>query len=243
MGLKAIPHRHPALPAHPETTTRTRTHTGEPIYWLGMGIALLCLANLTNLLLEQPFWPVTRFINMGLESNLPTWYTSMMWAVAAVLALRCRMDSALPRARVTWLMLALVFALFSMDEVAQVHENLGRFVVVNYMGAYGGLYKTARWVLLFAPLVIVGGAALALYIRPVLAEVRESLWLMTAGLTVFLLAALGIESTTNLLNHDTLQWAWDLEIVLEESLEMVGVWLVLKACAVYHITLRGDSAL
>ncbi len=243
MGLKAIQHRHGSFLPSSSWSGQSRTNAGEPIYWLGMGIALLCLANLTNLLLEQPFWPVTRFINMGLEANLPTWYTSMMWAVGAVLALRCRLDSTLPRARLTWLLLALVFALFSMDEVAQVHENLGRFVVTHYMGAYGGLYKTARWVLLFAPLVIVGGAILARYIRPVLKEVPESLFLMMAGLGVFLLAALGIESTTNLLNHDTLQWAWDLEIVLEESLEMVGVWLVLKACAIYHITLSGETAL
>ena len=42
------------------------------------------------------------------------------------------------------------------------------------------------------------------------------------GFALIVLGGVVLESTINWLNHDDLQWVWDVEIVVEESLEMMG---------------------
>lgn len=230
MGTKAI---HPAPPAPVRAAWDAHLSVVGPVYGLGVGIAVLCATNMLNLMMGQPFWTLTQIINMGLESSLATWYSSMLWAVAAVLAWRCRAAGPQGRTARVWLALAAVFVFFSIDEVAMVHERLGR-LLADHGGTYGQLLHTTRWVLMLGPVALAALAALALYARPVYARAPCAWRLLATGLAIFLAAALGIESTTNLLNHSTLQWIWDLEIVTEETIEMIGAWLVVEACDAYR---------
>jgi hypothetical protein len=229
MGVKAADSHHAIADARAH---HDHLQVAGSTYALGIGIAAFCVLNLINLAAGQPFWLLTQLINLGLESSLPTWYSSMLWGVAAVLAWRCRDASEDSRAANTWLFLALVFAFFSIDEIAMIHERVGRFIA-THSGAYGELYGTARWVPMLGPVALLALGAIAWYARPVYQMAPCSWRLLGIGLAIFLAAALGIESTTNLLNHDTMQWWWDLEIVIEETLEMLGTWLVIEACSAF----------
>ena len=50
---------------------------------------------------------------------------------------------------------------------------------------------------------------------------------------IFLAAAQGIKSSGNWLDSDTMQWWWNMETVVEETLETIRVLLLNEACTTY----------
>jgi hypothetical protein len=103
---------------------------------------------------------VLELFSLSAESNVPTWWTSVL-AGACALALggvaRARRESTKRHAG-AFTILAVGFALISLDEVAQLHENLG--LLFEGEGAF-----YFGWVKVAIPLVLVLGLAFVPLLR------------------------------------------------------------------------------
>jgi len=51
---------------------------------------------------------------------------------------------------------------------------------------------------------------------------------------LIILGGVILESTINFLNHEELQWLWNIEIIVEESLEMIGTLFIAYALIVWR---------
>jgi hypothetical protein len=155
----------------------------------------------------------TEMFNLDKEENLSTWLASGQFlAVAAAAGLLARLSNG--RIRLAALALALVFAYFSLDEVALVHEKLAN----HASGALGDLPKLP---ILYSPIAIVCAAALW-----VLSPVARDAF----GSVLPLLAGFGLLATSVVLDAADLQ-ALDLPrfrplIILEEAAELAGTALL-----------------
>src|SRR3989338_1044170 len=92
-------------------------------------IAGLILLNIINILLNKPSWQIDRFINVGEESNFPTWFSSMLLAIAGFFAYKCSLIiETQKKGKMIWQLLSIGLLGMSCDEVAMIHEHLGLFV-------------------------------------------------------------------------------------------------------------------
>lgn len=67
----------------------------------------------------------SRLIDADAEGNLPTWYTSSCFLVAALACVAAALAGRTRPARLGWLLLAALAAALSLDEVAALHEEAG----------------------------------------------------------------------------------------------------------------------
>ncbi len=198
---------------------------------LALGVGALVVLNLVNQALGAPFWTITRNIDLGSDTNAAAWFSSMLLAVAAILALDCRAMArwrGLPDGSAL-LLLAGLLALMSCDEIARFHELLGAAVAGQVGLADADFAKHAKWVWVLGPVVILGFGAIVLYLRRTLLRVPGSLSRFILGFVAIVGGGVVLESTINFLNHGELQWLWNLEIVVEEALEMTGSILIAGA--------------
>jgi hypothetical protein len=92
---------------------------------------------------EVPRW-VLAHLNLCRENVVATWISSTLMLLVAVLAVACFLaDRARRRSRLDsrlgfgWLVVAAVFAIFSMDELISLHENVGTPQDANPFGSAG----------------------------------------------------------------------------------------------------------
>ncbi|MBF0370949.1 MAG: hypothetical protein HQL52_15985 [Magnetococcales bacterium] len=155
-------------------------------------------------------------VHLDKEGNLPTWYSSLKFTLAAVAALACYFleraaridsvpDSSLPPIRprlspIPWLLVALLMLGLSADETAQIHETTVHWFMESPAGDnLRQAFEVVRaggvllWGVLLSPLlVVIGGWLLRFYWQ----RFRGHLWLFGGGfLAVGLLGlALALET-------------------------------------------------
>lgn len=164
-------------------------------------------------------------LSVAEERSVPTWYASMkLLLVAQVCAAAAFLvpNSALV-ARLAMFGLAAVFLLFSVDEIASLHERFGWRL--NAWFADGGAQdellfaRTGYWMVVLLPLALATLAALAVAYfragRPALGTVFKAL----IGAAVFFTGAAGIEAVQNFLPDGA---ALTVAIAIEEGFEMAG---------------------
>jgi len=201
--------------------------------------AALIVANIAFafILDTVPSWVMDNF-GTG-EHNILTWLSSALLLYAALLLTSLALGE---RARLAdtpdtsdrlvvwrrWLELALVFYLLSLDETAQLHENLTN-VLHDAFGLGGYLYFA--WVIpgfLFALLVFLRVLGL---LRSLPSATRRALLMSGA---IYLTGAIGIDSVSA--NHsfhagEVQDLPFQLLSAIEEGLEVLGIWLFLRALA------------
>ncbi|MCC6318715.1 MAG: hypothetical protein IT361_13625 [Gemmatimonadaceae bacterium] len=185
---------------------------------------LVSIPYVVNRLVGQPFAKINRLVDLDDEANLPSWYSSMQWAVVAGLlafvAYRQRKRgaaSAIPLA-----ITSAIFMALSLDEIAQVHEKLS-IGVSGKVGQGQGEFKTLWLPALGIPVLIVIGVA-ARRAKAAFDAVPGALQAFGIGLLVFALGAFGIEPVVSLGIHAKLGPAF---VWLEETMEMLGVTFIL----------------
>lgn len=172
------------------------------------------------------------------EHNILTWLSSALLLYAALLLTSLALGE---RARLAespdategpvvwrrWLELALVFYLLSLDETAELHENL-----TNVMHTFGlGGYLYFAWVIpgaIFALLVFVRVLGL---LRTLPSATRRAL--LASG-ALYLTGAIGVESVGA--NHsfhagEVQDLPFQILCAIEEGLEVLGIWWFLRALA------------
>ncbi len=206
------------------------------IRWLLRIAGILIVCHLLNLALGYPSWQLERLFNLGYEANIPTWFASIEWFIAAVIAYQCYQSTEEEKDKRAWALIALGLLAFSIDETAQIHENIFRIIEVVYPKSIQHeiftYFKHSDWPIVASPFLIITVIWLGFTLRRLLKGSRRAGILLGLGLFMILFGGWGLEASINFLNHDLLQWVLEIENVFEESLEMFGaifiVWGLLN---------------
>lgn len=92
-----------------------------------LGIVLfLAVSNLINNATGQPFWTITRHIWLGADDNCTAWYSSLLLALAGLVAYQCAVLARVVREanRKAFHLLVALLLLMSCDEIARLHETV-----------------------------------------------------------------------------------------------------------------------
>lgn len=180
----------------------------------------------------DPSGDVLELFDLDKEANVPTWFSGLLLAMAAALAAVTWRFEPSPFRRRYWLVLAAVFTLFSLDEVAGLHEGLNRLQGV--LDTSGPLFFA--WVIPATIAVV----AFGLWMLPFLGDLdrRLSIPLVVAG-GIYVGGALLLEFVEGALfvpgEEETL--TYEMVANTQEFFEMVGVALFIGALFLY---LRDD---
>ncbi|UVF18391.1 hypothetical protein HPT29_018010 [Microvirga terrae] len=174
---------------------------------------------------------LARLFNLDREATIPTWFSALLWQLAALFAL----DSAKLVKRHPglepwrWYMLAALCLFLSLDEAASFHETIGALIgdaVLNKVGLNATFYYP--WVvfgLLFSAIV---GLIFVPFLK---ALPRSVLIFFVAGAIVFMSGAVGCELIASAVESGAIEFpfglSWRRLVALEEFLEMLGINLLI----------------
>ena len=199
--------------------------------WLPFGIVALLIPLIAGLTFSayiltegqtsQNFHHVFYLFDVGREYNIPTWYSSMLWALLGLLAFV--IGSQARRFRVSWTLLGVVGLAASIDEYQELHERLDAFGIPRLPSLPFAV--PFPWLVIGVPLAVVVG----LLLLPLVLSLprRTMLGILAAG-AIFLSGAVGVETASGfmLMGNDWLvDWRFVLVTLVEETLEMLGVSL------------------
>ncbi len=167
-------------------------------------------------------------LSLSYEGNLPTWFSSSLLLMCAVVA--GAIAAGRPPAHRRWWVICAVAAWMSLDEAAELHENLG-----GHLDTVGLLYFD--WVIPAA--LIVAGLVIAFlpFVRALPSATRTRL--IVAG-TIYVGGALVMELPLGWWteHHGSEGFGYALIDWFEETMEMVGATLALAALLAYRDELR-----
>ena len=177
--------------------------------------------------------PFDHVLAVSHEANIPTYFSTMLLATAALLLFI--IGSALrgdgPRTARPWLALAALFLYLSADEAAMLHE-LARNIPTDWLPDWHILHW--KWQIIGVPVLVVLGFLFWPFVRGLPRATR--IRFVVAGV-VFVCGALGLESVGA---HLTGTEAGALPIIIEETveefLEMLGVILFIRAMLLHIAT-------
>jgi hypothetical protein len=179
------------------------------------GVVVLNVLNLVSIAMGADT-DRTKYFLLALERNPSTWFSALLLGLAGAFA--WLIGRGRPDVR-TWNLVAVIFMVLSLDEVATFHEWLGAVPLVPGIGSRG-------WAGAGLLLVAVVGWRLFRWVLALDAELR---WSFLLGGAVFVAGAIGFEvlagSWKEIHGDDWAYWAIS---TVEENLEMLGVAIVLR---------------
>lgn len=209
----------------------------KKLHWLMVGVFLLALANIINDIAGRPFYSITKLIYFSWEGNISTWYSSMIFAVGAYLAYQCylKAKSAKVIHYYAFLLFSVLLVTMSCDEVAQMHEMFGAALGKHIFGVdveQGvGIAVSTAWAWGGGLVVIAVFAVCLMYVFKPLVIVPAAAKLLPLGLFCIIFGGIVLEASTNFISHEKYQWVFDLEVIVEETMEMIGAMLIVYAHA------------
>ncbi len=211
------------------------------IRWLVVITIALIIINIINEVIAIPSYNLNRLINVGREANIPTWFSSMLLAIAAVYAYRVSLVSKAKESEGwTWRLLSLVLLAMSCDETAQIHECTGE-LLNKYVFKLQGIDRSP-WVVFLGPPVLIFGMFFALKLVRYMNGSTRAFRHMVAGAFVYVVGAFVLESTINLLpDYTATSWACKIESLFEESFEMFGVIIIIMGLVEHRNFLQTKS--
>jgi hypothetical protein len=166
-------------------------------------------------------------VDLDLEANLPAWWSSLVLvAVAGACLAMSLLARAGGRRDRRWLLAAAGFLGLSLEEVAQVHEEVGLLVG-------GSEERVSVWPLVYLPVLALGAVVLVRCMRDLS---RPQRLMVGIGLALY---AVAIAAETAAISVET---RGSEEVLVEENAEMLGTSLVLLALAL-ACDLRARAAL
>ncbi len=208
---------------------------------------LLVLAYLVVTAAGGPSTLLTRLLDLNGEGNLPTWFSSMQWMCCAAAFGLFAVRNFSRSVRRSWALLLLpaLFVLLSLDEVAQIHEALGRRSDALLDGgtrSSSAFPVTGIWMFVIGGPFVAVVVALGAWLWPYFADSPTALKRTGLGLVVMLCGAVGVETMSNFVAiGSALAVA---QVATEEFLEMLGatlvLWGALDLLAVHGAAIRLD---
>jgi hypothetical protein len=190
----------------------------------------LGIAYLFNYLAGRPYGTLTIFLDLDREGNLPTWYSSMQWCCVAALWGIFTHHHFSPSQKKSWLLiiLPLVFLLLSLDEVAEIHERLGRKSDIFLPGTSrkNTLFPgTGIWMFVIGVPFIALFVGLVFSIRTYFQRAPGAFIKIFLGMAISVAGAIGVETLRNFVAPNS---AYDVfQVFSEELCEMLGCTMVL----------------
>jgi uncharacterized BrkB/YihY/UPF0761 family membrane protein len=128
---------------HMNTYRFIKVNKSRIILVLGLVAFLLVLFSIIGQLLLKPTQPVhiqgiITLFDLAAEGNLPTYYSSVLLLIAALLLFVVTLMERTIKSRYVpyWAFLTIGFIYLSMDEMLMLHEGISRFIraVTDYSG-------------------------------------------------------------------------------------------------------------
>jgi len=194
-----------------------------------LGQFIVRIIGTESVLVDELVW---RF-NVDLELNVPTWYASFLTATASLVAFfvvgQLRLRRVPTPQLYTWILIAGVLLFIAIDETAALHELVLQTIHIQADLGEGQSHSANAWMyaMPFIGVAVLFGLKIAYNNLP-----RQTFRNLGAGVGVFLLGALVVEYLSIPLSDDTNLYNFFLT-PLEEGLELLGVWLVLRAIIVH----------
>lgn len=225
-----------AIPARARTPLELSVAPERVLYGLLAVIVMLLLAGTLGVVAWLEFghdriWGLRRLFDLDNENNIPAYFSALQLLIAAILlgvVARHEMSIRSPW-RWHFVVLAAGFLLLSIDEATEIHgtvlARLGESVAAD----------TFNWAWLGPGIVIVAVVALS-YLRFLLALPRRFGALFAASGAIFVAGAVGAEWVgSEIARHmpDRATWPRQIEVIIEEGLEMVGIALFIYAVLLY----------
>lgn len=171
---------------------------------------------------------VNRF-GLDEELSFPTWVNSSMALIAGILAFIVGKNHKSVKSKTVWFVIAIDSVLISLDEVAALHELLlqGLHILADF-GEGQGLLANA-WMIV-APIILIG---VILFVRLMHKQLPgDTFKNMAFALAVYMAGAFVVEYLSIPFDKSLIIYNFG-AVVLEESLELVGVWLATRAILVH----------
>ncbi|MBZ8178940.1 hypothetical protein [Oscillatoria salina] len=172
-----------------------------------------------------------KLFDLDAENNLPTWYSSLTLLICSVLLGIVAFVKKRDRDRYTrhWMGLSLIFFLLSIDEAASIHE-LSMDTLRSGLNASGFLYFT--WIVPAAIFVVL---LLVIYSPFIKALPKKTKFAFLWAGAIYLLGTLGLEAIGGwyVYNYGKGTIPYMVLFTLEESLEMVGIVIFIRALLAY----------
>jgi len=191
---------------------------------------LLILANIFFAFFGWPYWPFSRFLGLGGESNFTTWVSSSMMLTAGVFAFLIGFRAREEDKKEAFFLIGAILFFMSCDETAMIHEYLGP--IINQTFFHWPFPKT-QWVVILAPPAIAVFTALSLKCKPYFRSAVLSKRYLLAGLVTFCVGAFVVELSLGFFDPTRNMAASAIEICFEESLELIGAFLFLKGMMLF----------
>ncbi|MGW4464856.1 hypothetical protein [Micromonospora sp. NPDC004704] len=212
--------------------------TGRTLRLLLVIVAVLHALSLTvNVLHRGPeptfahFDWVYAFLDVDQEHNLPTWFSSSLLLLSALVLAEIGITAGRVGDRFArhWKLLALVFVFLALDEATQIHEAAN--VLRDAFDLTGVLYLS--WILVAAPLVVLFALTYLRFLGHLPGPVRL---LVLGGGALYVGGAIGMEVVGSLLwdngpGYDSMAYAYSTAV--EELLEMLGTVSFMYGVATY----------
>ena len=164
------------------------------------------------------------------EESVPTWFSSFLLAFTSLAGFVAAWFETKNRSRRALLItIATVAGIFSIDEVATVHEYVLVLLHSNVFGNTESTLLQNGWILV-APFVLIIGIALAWWIFKSLPK-RTFILLALAGF-IFLAGSMGVEVVTNAMSFGPFM-SEGILVAWEEGFELLGTSLAIFALVDY----------
>jgi len=162
--------------------------------------------------------------DLNTESNIPTWFSSILLFLAGLLFFS--IASVADTNRLKWRALGVILMYVSMDEAARLHERFDP-VVREHFGITEGIFYFG-WVVVAIPVLLLIALIFARFFFNIDKSVRYIFLL--AGL-VYVSGGLGMEMVSGLYmsEYGTADRTYALLSLIEESLEISGVIILIYA--------------
>ena len=172
-----------------------------------------------------------RLFDVNREANIPTWFSSTILLLSALLCARvyCQKRAVKDRYTFYWATLAVIFTGFSLDETAILHEML--ILPLRAIFNFKGLFYYG-WITIGIIFVVI---AAIFYYRFLLSLPRNTRNFFLLAATSFISGAIIVESFTGFYayNYGVETFFYLLIGTLEEFLEMLGVIVFIHSLLSY----------
>jgi hypothetical protein len=205
------------------------------VTFLGFTVAGFVLANLLKIILQYGFQRSSFFglglFDLDIERSIPTWFSSAQLLLCAILlALIAQVKQVVRDGyRFHWAMLSAIFVLFSIDEALAFHERSIK-PLRNALNTSGFLHFA--WVIPAALFVLVMLLFYRRFLLHLPAKTRR-LFLVAGG--IYVMGSLGMEILSGPVWEAVGKYRLikDLLIVVEETLELIGIEIFIYALLMY----------
>jgi hypothetical protein len=175
---------------------------------------------------------LAHLVNLDEESNLPTWFSSLLLSACALLLgiVGIRKYQTADSYSIHWLALAAIFLCLSLEEIADVH-NLTSPYLRSALGGHVASYFQETWVILGGLVVMIVGVSYLRFLTVLPIKIR---WLFALAAVSYVGGALGMEmirGTTYPYETHTLTYI--IGGLFEEGLEMLGLVIFIYALCCY----------